>query len=138
MTEPGQAIPGRRAEAFDREKEYLPDEAIKILKGFPDAKFDETVEVAVPPRHRPPQGRPDAARHGVAARTAPASRSASACSPWARRRARPRRPAPTSWAARSSSNEVMKGEIDFDAAVATPDMMAVGREGRPGPRAPRA
>ena len=34
-------------------------------------------------------------------------------------------------------DEVMKGEIDFDAAVATPDMMAVGRQGRPGPRSPR-
>ena len=34
--------------------------------------------------------------------------------------------------------EVMKGEIDFDAAVATPDMMAVGRQGRSGARSARA
>ena len=52
------------------------------------------------------------------------------------RRARPARPAPTSWAARNWSNEVMKGKIEFDAAVATPDMMAsVGKAGRVlGPR----
>ena len=34
------------AEAYDREQEYLPADAIKILKALPDAKFDETVEVA--------------------------------------------------------------------------------------------
>jgi large subunit ribosomal protein L1 len=42
--------PGKRyrqaAEAFDRSQEYLPADAIKILKSFPDAKFDETVEIA--------------------------------------------------------------------------------------------
>ena len=42
--------PGKRyrqaAEAFDRSQEYLPAEAIKILKSLPDAKFDETVEIA--------------------------------------------------------------------------------------------
>ena len=42
--------PGKRyrqaAETFDRSQEYLPAEAIKILKAFPDAKFDETVEIA--------------------------------------------------------------------------------------------
>ena len=31
---------------LEREREYLPIEAIKTLKEFPDAKFDETVEVA--------------------------------------------------------------------------------------------
>ena len=34
------------AAIFDREREYTPGEAIKAMKGFPDAKFDETVEVA--------------------------------------------------------------------------------------------
>ena len=30
--------------AIDREQLYPPAEAIKLLKGLPDAKFDETVE----------------------------------------------------------------------------------------------
>jgi len=32
--------------AFDREKSYLPGEALSLLKQQPEAKFDETVEVA--------------------------------------------------------------------------------------------
>ena len=31
---------------IDREREYPPGEAFKVLKSLPDAKFDETVEVA--------------------------------------------------------------------------------------------
>ena len=31
---------------IDRDKEYPPGEAFKVLKSLPDAKFDETVEVA--------------------------------------------------------------------------------------------
>ena len=34
------------AALYDVEREYQPAEAINILKKFPDAKFDETVEVA--------------------------------------------------------------------------------------------
>ena len=41
---------GKRYQAaskvLDREREYLPVEAIKTLKELPDAKFDETVELA--------------------------------------------------------------------------------------------
>ena len=44
------AQPGKRyrqaIETFDREQEYLPADAIEILKSLPDAKFDETVEIA--------------------------------------------------------------------------------------------
>jgi large subunit ribosomal protein L1 len=37
----------REAESkVDREKEYPPGEAFTVLKSLPDAKFDETVEVA--------------------------------------------------------------------------------------------
>ena len=32
--------------SFDRDREYLPADAIKILKGLPDARFDETIEIA--------------------------------------------------------------------------------------------
>ena len=34
------------AKSYDREAEHLPGHAIKILKELPDAKFDETIEVA--------------------------------------------------------------------------------------------
>ena len=34
------------AAGFDREAEHSPAEAIRILKAWPAAKFDETVEVA--------------------------------------------------------------------------------------------
>ena len=33
--------------SFSREKRYGLEEAIQILSGFPKAKFDETVEVAI-------------------------------------------------------------------------------------------
>nr|MBA3347033.1 50S ribosomal protein L1 [Actinomycetota bacterium] len=33
--------------AIDREQLYAPAEAIRLLKEFPDAKFDETVEAHV-------------------------------------------------------------------------------------------
>ena len=43
----GAASASRRPPAgFDREAEHTPAEAIRILKACPDAKFDETVEVA--------------------------------------------------------------------------------------------
>ncbi|HEX9122991.1 MAG TPA: 50S ribosomal protein L1, partial [Actinomycetota bacterium] len=41
---------GKRYEAAAKlvgpDREYLPPEAIKLVKEFPDAKFDESVEVA--------------------------------------------------------------------------------------------
>jgi large subunit ribosomal protein L1 len=35
------------AAKVDRNKTYQPDEALKVIKGLPAAKFDETVEIAV-------------------------------------------------------------------------------------------
>ena len=35
------------AKTFSREKRYALDEALKILAGFPKAKFDETVELSI-------------------------------------------------------------------------------------------
>jgi large subunit ribosomal protein L1 len=32
---------------FDRNQQYLPVDAIRLLKQLPQAKFDETVELAV-------------------------------------------------------------------------------------------
>jgi len=36
----------RAAREIEREREYLPKDAIAALKQFPDAKFDETIEIA--------------------------------------------------------------------------------------------
>ena len=44
----GQGKRYRKAlEKVDRERTYLPTEAIKLVREFPPARFDETVEVAV-------------------------------------------------------------------------------------------
>ena len=44
MTQHGKAYRQARAK-FDRETEYSPVQAIRLLKEFETAKFDETVEV---------------------------------------------------------------------------------------------
>src|SRR5881392_2843881 len=44
MTQHGKNYRAARA-AIDRERQYSPAEAIRLLKSFPDKKFDETVEV---------------------------------------------------------------------------------------------
>ena len=44
MTQHGKNYRSARAE-IDREHQYSPAEAIRLLKSFPDKKFDETVEV---------------------------------------------------------------------------------------------
>jgi large subunit ribosomal protein L1 len=51
----------------DRAKVYEPAEALRLLKGLPAAKFDETVEVAVDARHRSEEVRSARARRRVAA-----------------------------------------------------------------------
>src|ERR671927_999150 len=44
MTQHGKNYRAARAE-IDRERLYSPAEAVRMLKGFPNKKFDETVEV---------------------------------------------------------------------------------------------
>ena len=120
---------------FDREKEHTPNEAVKILKEFPSAKFDETVEVAfrlgVDPRKADqavrgtvslPNGTGKTARVAVFAMGEKAREATEAGADLV--------------GGEELVEQVMKGEIDFDAAVATPDMMAtVGKAGRVlGPR----
>src|SRR5213593_3355533 len=44
MTQHGKNYRAARA-AIDRERQYSPAEAIRLIKSFPDKKFDETIEV---------------------------------------------------------------------------------------------
>ncbi len=123
------------AASFDREREYLPGEAIKVLKGLPDAKFDETIEIAfwlgIDPRKQEqtlrgtvslPHGTGKSVRVGVFAQGDKAREARDAGADVV--------------GGEELVEEIMKGSIDFDAAIATPDMMAtVGKAGRVlGPR----
>ncbi|MEW6059508.1 MAG: 50S ribosomal protein L1 [Actinomycetota bacterium] len=128
----------RYAEAsrlVDAEHEYLPGEAIRLIKQFPQAKFDETVEMAfrlgVDPRKADqmvrgtvslPHGTGKSVRVGAFATGEKAREAKEAGADVV--------------GGEELVEEVMKGNIDFDAAVATPDMMAaVGKAGRVlGPR----
>jgi large subunit ribosomal protein L1 len=120
---------------YDREKEYQPGEAIKILKQLPDARFDETVEVAfrlgIDTRKADqslrgtvslPNGTGKSVRVGVFAVGDKAREAQEAGADVI--------------GGEELVEEVMKGTIDFEATVATPDMMAsVGKAGRVlGPR----
>ena len=123
------------ATRFDLSKEYLPAEAIRIVKDFPGAKFDETVELAfrlgVDPRKADqlvrgtvnlPHGTGKAVRVGVFATGEKAREAEEAGADVV--------------GGEELVQEVIGGNIDFEAAVATPDMMAaVGKAGRVlGPR----
>jgi large subunit ribosomal protein L1 len=130
---------GKRYEAasklVDAEREYLPVEAFQALKAFPDAKFDETVEVAfrlgIDPRKADqmvrgtvslPNGTGKSVRVAVFAQGPKATEAKEAGADVV--------------GADDLVEQVMAGTIDFEAAVATPDMMAtVGKAGRVlGPR----
>jgi len=125
----------KAAEARDPEREYLPKEAIAVLKGFPDAKFDETVEIAfrlgVDPRKADQMVRGTVSLPNGSGKTVRVAAFAQG---------------PKATEAKEAGADIVGGEelveqviagnIDFDAAVATPDMMAtVGKAGRVlGPR----
>jgi large subunit ribosomal protein L1 len=119
----------------DRTREYLPGDAIRLLRTFPVAKFDETVELAfrlgIDPRKADqlvrgtvslPHGTGKSVRVGAFATGEKAREAKEAGADVV--------------GGEELVEEVMKGNIDFDAAVATPDMMAaVGKAGRVlGPR----
>ena len=123
------------AKLLDPEREYLPVEAIKTLKEFPDAKFDETVELAfrlgIDPRKADqmvrgtvslPNGTGKSVRVAVFAQGPKATEAKEAGADVI--------------GADDLVEQVLAGNIDFEAAVATPDMMAsVGKAGRVlGPR----
>ena len=90
----------------------------------------------VPARCRSPQGRPDAARHRVAARPAPARTCASRCSRPATPPARREEAGADVVGTDDLVDRIQKGFVDFDVAIATPDLMGqVGKLGRVlGPR----
>jgi large subunit ribosomal protein L1 len=126
----------REAESkVDRDREYAPRDAFSVLKSLPDAKFDETVEVAfrlgIDTRKADqmvrgtvslPNGTGRSVRVGVFAQGDKAREATEAGADVV--------------GGDDLVEEVIKGNIDFDAAVATPDMMAaVGKAGRVlGPR----
>jgi large subunit ribosomal protein L1 len=123
------------AAKLEREREYLPVEAIKTLKEFPDAKFDETIEVAfrlgIDPR------KADQMIRGTVSLPNGTGRSVRVAAFAQGEKAQEARDAGADVVgADDLVEEVLKGNIDFDAAVATPDMMAsVGKAGRVlGPR----
>ena len=123
------------AAAFEEDREYTPGDAIKALKGFPDARFDETVELAfrlgVDPRKADqlvrgtvslPNGTGKSVRVAVFAQGPKATEAKEAGADVV--------------GGEELVEQVIGGAIDFEAAVATPDMMAaVGKAGRVlGPR----
>jgi len=126
----------REAESkIDHDRDYQPRDAFKVLKSLPDAKFDETVEVAfrlgIDTRKADqmvrgtvslPNGTGRSVRVGVFAVGDKAREATEAGADVV--------------GGEELVEEVIKGNIDFDAAVATPDMMAtVGKAGRVlGPR----
>jgi large subunit ribosomal protein L1 len=121
--------------SFDRDASYAPADAIRILKQFPEAKFDETVEVAlrlgVDPR------KADQMVRGTVSLPKGTGRTVRVAAFAAGDKAREARAAGADVVGGDDLvQEILKGNIDFDAAVATPDMMpAVGKAGRVlGPR----
>jgi large subunit ribosomal protein L1 len=128
----------RYAEAnskVDREREYTPTEALKLLKELPTAKFDETVEVSfrmgVDPR------KADQMIRGTVSLPHGTGRSVRVAAFAQGDKAREAQEAGADIVGGEDLvAEIAKGNIDFDAAVATPDMMSVvGKAGRVlGPR----
>ncbi|KAB0675733.1 50S ribosomal protein L1 [Aureimonas leprariae] len=122
-------------DGIERTKLYALDEAVKMIKDRASAKFDETVEIAmnlgVDPRHADqmvrgvvnlPNGTGRTVRVAVFARGAKADEAKAAGADIV--------------GAEDLVEAVQGGQIDFDRAIATPDMMGlVGRLGKVlGPR----
>ncbi len=125
----------KAVDGIDRDKLYSAADAVKMIKERAVAKFDETIELAmnlgVDPRHADqmvrgvvalPAGTGRDVRVAVFARDAKADEAKAAGADIV--------------GAEELVEKVQKGEIDFDRAIATPDMMPlVGRLGKVlGPR----
>jgi large subunit ribosomal protein L1 len=122
-------------EGVDRTKLYAIEEAVKLVKDRANAKFDETIEIAmnlgVDPRHSDqmvrgvvnlPNGSGRSQRVAVFARGAKADEAKAAGADVV--------------GAEDLVEKVNAGQIDFDRCIATPDLMPlVGRLGKVlGPR----
>jgi large subunit ribosomal protein L1 len=128
----------RYAEALehvDRDRVYGPQDALRLIKELPTAKFDETVELnfrlGVDPR------KADQMIRGTVALPHGTGRSVRVAAFAVGDKAREAQEAGADLVGGEDLvNEVIAGKIDFDAAVATPDVMSmVGRAGRVlGPR----
>src|ERR1700753_352354 len=120
----------RARESFDRRRTYPLPEAVRIVKTTATAKFDETVEMSmnlgIDPRHADqmvrglvslPNGTGKTLRVAVFARGAKAEEAQAAGADVV--------------GADDLAECVQAGDIQFDRAIATPDMMAlVGRLGK--------
>lgn len=126
----------REAEAkIARDREYTANDAFAVLKSLPDAKFDETVEVAF--RLGIDTRKADQMVRGTVSLPNGTGRSVRVAVFAQGEKAREAGEAGADVVGGEELVEdVLKGRIEFDAAVATPDMMAaVGKAGRVlGPR----
>jgi large subunit ribosomal protein L1 len=123
------------AATFDRSREHTPAEAFSILKSLPGARFDETVEVAF--RLGIDVRKQDQVVRGAVSLPHGTGRSVRVAVFAVGEKAREAKEAGADLVGGEELvEEVLKGRIDFDAAVATPDLMAaVGKAGRVlGPR----
>ena len=130
---------GKRVRAalalVDRDRHYPPSEAIKILREMPPAKFDETVEVAV--RLGVDPRKADQMIRGTVSLPHGTGRSVRVAAFAVGDKAREAEEAGADIVGGEDLvTDVLAGKIEFDAAVATPDVMGlVGRAGRVlGPR----
>jgi large subunit ribosomal protein L1 len=120
---------------FDREQLYSPADAIRILKQMPATKFDETVELSI--RLGVDPRKADQMVRGTVTLPHGTGRSVRVAAFAAGDKAREATEAGADLVGGEELvQEVLQGNIDFDAAVATPDMMSVvGKAGRVlGPR----
>ncbi|RKF14730.1 50S ribosomal protein L1 [Roseovarius spongiae] len=134
MAKPGKRIRAAR-EAFDGKSNLSVEDAVKLVKANANAKFDETIEIAmnlgVDPRHADqmvrgvvglPNGTGKTVRVAVFARGPKAEEAEAAGADIV--------------GAEDLMETIQGGEINFDRCIATPDMMPiVGRLGKVlGPR----
>jgi large subunit ribosomal protein L1 len=119
----------------DRTRQHTPVEALRLLRELPAARFDETVEVAV--RLGVDPRKADQMVRGTVSLPHGTGRSVRVAAFAVGDKAREAEEAGADVVGGEDLvGEVIKGNIDFDAAVATPDVMSlVGRAGRVlGPR----
>jgi large subunit ribosomal protein L1 len=115
---------------FDRSQLYSPTDAIRILKEMPAPKFDETVELSI--RLGVDPRKADQMIRGTVSLPHGTGKSVRVAAFAAGDKAREATEAGADLVGGEDLvEEVQKGSIDFDAAVATPDMMpVVGKAGR--------